>query len=55
MRWFPIAGFCLVLMLINAVAAIPLGIGLIWTVPFSVIACGVLYRRIFGCEPETLA
>ena len=54
-RWFPIAGFCLVLMLINAVAAIPLGIGLIWTVPFSVIACGVLYRRIFGCEPETLA
>ena len=41
--------------IINVVALIPLGIGLIWSVPFSVIAFGILYRDIFGCEEQTLA
>ena len=41
--------------LINALGALPLGIGLIWTLPFSVIAMGITYRNMFGCEPATLA
>ncbi|MBI1907529.1 MAG: hypothetical protein HYS20_15035 [Rhodocyclales bacterium] len=54
-RWFSFLGFGLVLTLINMVAAIPLGIGLIWSMPFTFIATGVLYNRIFGCEAETRA
>jgi hypothetical protein len=53
-RWFAIFGFFIVLTLINLVAMIPLLIGLIWTVPMSVIAMGILYRNIFGVEPTTL-
>jgi hypothetical protein len=29
-------------------SAIPLGIGLIWTAPWSVNVFGVTYRRMFG-------
>lgn len=49
-RWFSIAGFFILLGLINLVAAIPLGIGLIWTLPMSAIAVGILYRNMFGME-----
>ncbi len=49
-RWFAVFGFILLLILINLVAMIPLGIGLIWTLPMSLIAYGILYRTVFGCE-----
>lgn len=32
-------------------SAIPLGIGLVWTLPLAFIAIGVLYRTIFGVLP----
>ena len=54
-RWFTIFGLTLVIMLINLVAMIPLGLGLIWTVPMSTIAFGVLYRNIFGCSQQTIS
>ncbi len=54
-RWFAVFGFYLVLGLINVLAVIPLGIGLIWSLPLTMIAMGVLYRNMYGCEPETLA
>ena len=54
-RWFAVFGLMILIALINLVAMIPLGIGLIWSVPFSVIAFGILYRNIFGCEAQTLA
>ncbi len=53
-RWFSIFGLTLLIMLINAIAMIPLGLGLIWTVPMSTIAFGILYRNIFGCSQQTL-
>lgn len=45
----------LLLMLINTIAMIPLGIGLIWTVPWSVLTMSMVYTKLFGVEPETLA
>ena len=54
-RWFAVFGLMILIGLINLVAMIPLGIGLIWSVPFSVIAFGILYRNVFGCEAQTLA
>ena len=47
-HWFKIFGFFFVLGLIMIVSAIPLGIGLIWTMPLLLIGYGVLYRNIFG-------
>ena len=41
-------GLLLVLTLVNGFAAIPLGIGLIWSVPLTVIAIGLAYKWIFS-------
>lgn len=46
-RWFTVFGLLLVLTLVNGLAAIPLGIGLIWSVPLTVIAIGLAYKWIF--------
>jgi hypothetical protein len=54
-RWFAVFGLFVLLGLINLVAMIPLGIGLIWFLPLTVIAGGILYRNIFGCEAQTLS
>ncbi|AZZ90305.1 hypothetical protein EUZ85_06060 [Hahella sp. KA22] len=54
-RWFAVLGLFLLLGLINFVAMIPLGIGLIWTIPMSMICYGALYRNIFGVEEQTMA
>jgi hypothetical protein len=54
-RWFAVFGMMIVITLINFVGMIPLGIGLIWTVPMSLIAMGILYRNVFGCSAETQA
>jgi len=48
--WFRYFGFLMVIGLIVAVSAIPLLIGLFWTMPFAVMAMGVAYREIFGFE-----
>ena len=50
-HWFKVFGLFLLLGLIGMVSAIPLGIGLVWTIPLFVIAIGVLYRTIFGVLP----
>lgn len=50
-HWFKVFGLFLLLGLITLVSAIPLGIGLVWTIPLYVIAMGVLYRTIFGVLP----
>lgn len=44
-----------VLSLIMFVSMIPLGIGLIWTIPMSMIAYGIIYRNMFGIRNETLS
>ena len=50
-HWFKVFGLFLVLGLITMVSAIPLGIGLVWSIPLFVVAMGVLYRTIFGVLP----
>ncbi|MCP4108623.1 MAG: DUF4339 domain-containing protein [Desulfobacteraceae bacterium] len=49
-RWFKIAGLGLTMFIIVSVSAIPIGIGLIWSLPMGVAVYGVLYRNIFGVE-----
>lgn len=54
-RWFSVFGLCVLVGLINMLGGLALGIGLIWTVPFTAIAFGILYRNMFGCEAATVA
>jgi len=48
--WFRFFGLGFTLTLLMIVAAIPLGIGLIWVMPLLIIAFGIVYRNIFGLE-----
>lgn len=50
-HWFKVFGLFLLLGLIVALSVIPLGIGLVWSIPLMVVAMGVLYRTIFGVLP----
>jgi len=50
-HWFKVFGLFLLLALIMLVSAIPLGIGMVWTLPLAIISVGVLYRCIFGVLP----
>jgi len=50
-HWFKVFGLFLLLGLIMALSMIPLGLGLIWTLPLFIISMGVLYRTIFGVLP----
>ena len=50
--WWKVFGLFFIMGLIYLVSSIPLGIGLIWTVPMSVILVGVVYRYLFGVQPK---
>ncbi len=52
--WFKVFGLFLLLGLICVLAIIPLGIGLIWALPLTMIAYGVVYRNIFGVEQTVI-
>jgi hypothetical protein len=47
-HWFGFFGLFFCVGLINIVAIIPLGLGMIWTVPMSLLAYGIAYRNMFG-------
>ncbi|HSH13409.1 MAG TPA: hypothetical protein VLA15_06660, partial [Desulfurivibrionaceae bacterium] len=47
-HWFKIFGLYFVMGLIYLLGMIPLGLGLIWTMPMLVMVGGILYREIFG-------
>jgi hypothetical protein len=47
-RWFKYSGLLSMMGILVLVSAIPLGIGLIWTVPWAANVLGVAYRRTFG-------
>ena len=53
-RWFKFLAFFLLSILILVIAAIPLGIGLLWAAPLLGLAYGILYRNMFGVEPATI-
>ncbi len=46
--WFRTFALCIVSSIIMAVSAIPLGIGLIWTLPFVGLIMAIVYRNIVG-------
>jgi len=50
-HWFKIFALFLLLALIQLVSMIPLGIGLVWSIPLWVMSMGILYRTIFGVLP----
>lgn len=54
-RWFSFFFLGLLLCLILIVSTIPLGLGLIWTMPMMFVCYGVVYRNMFGVEGQTLA
>lgn len=45
--WWKVAGLTILMGIIYAISIIPLGIGLIWTVPMFILMVGVVYRRLF--------
>jgi uncharacterized membrane protein len=47
-RWFTVFGLFILLGILVALSALPLGIGLIWTIPLSVTVMGVVYKTVFG-------
>lgn len=51
-HWFKFFGLLIVLSLINIVGAMLLLVGLIWTVPLSIIAVALVYRTIFGIREQ---
>jgi hypothetical protein len=53
--WFRATGFLLLSMLVITLGMIPLGIPLIWIVPWVTLAYAMLYFKLFGAEAPTLA
>ena len=53
--WFRFFGLLLLLMLVNTLALLTLGIAWIWTIPWSVLTVSMVYTKLFGAEPHTLA
>lgn len=49
-RWWTVFFALIVLTILTVLSAIPLGIGLIWTVPMFSILIAVLYYHFFGAE-----
>lgn len=46
--WFRFLGYGILGFIIAGISAIPLFIGLIWTLPWLYIALGIIYRDLFG-------
>ncbi|MCP4878056.1 MAG: hypothetical protein GY896_21590 [Gammaproteobacteria bacterium] len=53
--WFRATGFLLLIMLLITLGMIPLGIPLIWIVPWVTLAYAMVYFKLFGAEAQTLA
>lgn len=53
--WFRATGFLLLISLLLTLGMIPLGIPLIWILPWVTLAFALVYFKLFGAEGETLA
>lgn len=53
-KWFTLFFFWIILFIVVVVSALPLLIGLIWTIPLSVLCYGVIYITLFGIQRSTL-
>jgi len=49
-QWFKFFGLSILSGIIIVISAIPLGIGLVWSIPTTYIAYGLLYHRLFDDE-----
>lgn len=49
-KWWTVFGMYLVMLLIYMVSVVPLGLGLIWTIPMFFVLIGVLYVRLFAAD-----
>lgn len=47
-RWFTVFAIYILLFVLLVLAALPLGIGLIWVLPLCATVMGVMYKTIFG-------
>ncbi len=54
-RWFSVFTLFIIMLIILTISIIPLGIGMIWSLPMVMIAYAILYRNMFGIEAATLA
>jgi len=54
-KWFPMLGLLILVGIVNMLAMLTLGIALIWTIPWSVLTMSMVYTKLFGAEPSTLA
>ena len=50
--WFEMFVLYILLIIIFLVAALPLGIGLIWALPFGIVLMAVVYRNLFGVSQK---
>ena len=46
--WFRVFGLMIIVGVVVLISALPLGIGLIWTVPFYGLVMGIVYRNLVG-------
>lgn len=53
-KWFTVFFYALLIGIVVMVSALPLLIGLIWTVPLAMLCYGVVYKTMFGVERSTL-
>ena len=53
--WFNFFGLYIVISVIFFLSALPLGIGLIWSIPFCIVVFGIVYRSMFGVESVAVA
>lgn len=51
--WWRVFGLYIVISLLVMVSSIPAGIGLIWTVPMSLVVAGVVYNHLFGSQKNS--
>lgn len=49
-HWFKFFGLMFLLGIICGISAIPLGIGLIWTIPLYFLSLGTVYKKIFYAQ-----
>jgi hypothetical protein len=54
-KWFPMFGLLILIGFANTLAIFTLGIAWIWTIPWSVLTMSMVYTKLFGAEPSTLA
>lgn len=53
--WFRMWGLLWIVMLVYLLGFFTLTISWIWTMPWSVLAISMVYIKLFGAEPQTLA